>query len=95
LNKGAYARLSRKTTIHGSRRTIQAGKRQVVIKASVFALASFRLLQDFAEAIFLIEGLFCYLNFAQVGGFNILTNFHEEPLGIIKLDASSREAGQD
>jgi hypothetical protein len=22
-------------------------------------------------------------------------NFHEEPLGIIKLDASSREAGQD
>jgi len=22
-------------------------------------------------------------------------NFHEEPLGVIKLDASSREAGQD
>ncbi len=25
----------------------------------------------------------------------MLINFHEEPLGIIKLDASSREAGQD
>jgi len=25
----------------------------------------------------------------------ILFYFHEEPLGIIKLDASSREAGQD
>jgi hypothetical protein len=31
----------------------------------------------------------------QVGGFHILIKFHEEPLGIIKLDASSREAGQD
>jgi hypothetical protein len=31
----------------------------------------------------------------QVGGFYILINFHEEPLGVIKLDASSREAGQD
>jgi hypothetical protein len=36
-----------------------------------------------------------YLNFAQAGGFHILINFHEEPLGIIKLGASSREAGQD
>jgi hypothetical protein len=27
--------------------------------------------------------------------FGNLINFHEEPLGIIKLDASSREAGQD
>ena len=35
------------------------------------------------------------LNFARVGGFHLLINFHEEPLGIIKLDASSREAGQD
>jgi len=25
----------------------------------------------------------------------LLINFHAEPLGIIKLDASSREAGQD
>jgi hypothetical protein len=25
----------------------------------------------------------------------LLINFHEEPLSIIKLDASSREAGQD
>jgi hypothetical protein len=36
-----------------------------------------------------------YLNLARVGGFHILINFHEEPLGVIKLDASSREAGQD
>jgi hypothetical protein len=36
-----------------------------------------------------------YLNFARVGGSHIRINFHEEPPGIIKLDASSREAGQN
>jgi hypothetical protein len=30
-----------------------------------------------------------YLNFARVGGFHL----QAEPLGVIKLDASSREAG--
>jgi hypothetical protein len=35
------------------------------------------------------------MNFARVGGFHILINFHEELLGVIKLDASSRKAGQD
>ena len=31
----------------------------------------------------------------RVAGFHFHFNFHEEPFGIIKLDASSREAGQD
>lgn len=36
-NRGGYAaRLSRKTTIHGPRRTTQAGKRQFISKASGF-----------------------------------------------------------
>jgi hypothetical protein len=39
---------------------------------------------------------FCnYLNFARIGGFQLLINFHEEPLCAIILDASSRKAGQD
>jgi len=37
----------------------------------------------------------CYLTFPRVGSFHIFINFHEEPLGIIKLDASSREVGQN
>ena len=36
-----------------------------------------------------------YLSLARVGGFHILNIFHAEALGVIKLDASSREAGQD
>ena len=49
----------------------------------------------------------CLANSFMIGNFSIIRflvpefcpgraiNFHEEPLGFIKLDASSREAGQD